>query len=96
MVRPPEAEQQLAAQHQQALQDAQAAAVARRQLLADADAGRATLSEMRRALLGKKVGDMATVVTPNGKRELEVLKLITIHDAAEEEISDADVAADKK
>jgi len=24
---------------------------------------------------------MATVITPNGKRELEVLKLATIHDA---------------
>jgi len=29
---------------------------------------------------GKKVGDMATIVTPNGKRELEILKLTTIHD----------------
>jgi transcription elongation factor GreA len=28
------------------------------------------------------VGDVATIVTPNGKRELEVLKLITIHDEA--------------
>src|ERR1700678_4222789 len=35
------------------------------------------------ALQGKKVGDVATVVTPNGKRELEVLKLMTIHDVAE-------------
>ena len=42
-----------------------------------------TTSPIGRALLGKKVGDMATVVTPNGKRELEVLKLITIHDASE-------------
>jgi hypothetical protein len=32
-------------------------------------------------------------VTPNGKRELEVLKLITIHDEVEAEISDKDVAA---
>jgi transcription elongation factor GreA len=30
--------------------------------------------------MGKKVGDTATVVTPNGNRELEVLKLATIHD----------------
>ena len=30
----------------------------------------------------KKVGDISEVVTPNGKRELEVLKLITIHDEA--------------
>jgi transcription elongation factor GreA len=42
-----------------------------------------TTSPIGRALLGKKVGDVATVVTPNGKRELEILKLITIHDAAE-------------
>jgi len=41
-----------------------------------------TTSPIGRALLGKEVGDMATVVTPNGKRELEVLKLATIHDAA--------------
>jgi len=42
-----------------------------------------TTSPIGRALLGKKVGDTATVVTPNGKRELEILKLVTIHDAAE-------------
>jgi transcription elongation factor GreA len=47
-----------------------------------------TTSPIGRALLGKKIGDVATVVTPNGKRELEVLKLTTIHDVA------ADVAAD--
>jgi transcription elongation factor GreA len=52
-----------------------------------------TTSPIGRALLGKQVGDTATVVTPNGKRELEVLKLITIHDEVEEEISDKDVAA---
>ena len=39
-----------------------------------------TTSPIGRALLGKKVGDTSEVVTPNGKRELEVLKLITIHD----------------
>ncbi len=55
-----------------------------------------TTSPIGRALLGKKIGDVATVVTPNGKRELEVLKLITIHDEVEEEISDADVAAGEK
>ena len=43
-----------------------------------------TTSPIGRALLGKKVGDIATVETPNGKRELEVLKLVTIHDAGEE------------
>jgi transcription elongation factor GreA len=52
-----------------------------------------TTSPIGRALLGKQVGDTATVVTPNGKRELEVLKLITIHDEVEEEISDKDAAA---
>ena len=42
-----------------------------------------TTSPIGRALVGKQVGDVATVVTPGGKRELEVLKLITIHDAKE-------------
>jgi transcription elongation factor GreA len=42
-----------------------------------------TTSPIGRALLNKKVGDSTTVVTPNGKRELEVLSLTTIHDAAE-------------
>ncbi|MGD0889227.1 MAG: transcription elongation factor GreA [Acidobacteriaceae bacterium] len=52
-----------------------------------------TTSPIGRALLGKKVGDVATVVTPNGKRELEVLKLTTIHDVVEKDISDADGVA---
>ena len=39
-----------------------------------------TTSPIGRSLIGKQVGDTATVVTPNGKRELEILKLITIHD----------------
>jgi transcription elongation factor GreA len=39
-----------------------------------------TTSPIGRALLGKEVGDVAVVITPNGKRELEVLKLATIHD----------------
>ena len=39
-----------------------------------------TTSPIGRALVGKEIGDVATVVTPNGKRELEVLKLATIHD----------------
>jgi transcription elongation factor GreA len=42
-----------------------------------------TTSPIGRGLIGKQVGDMAVVVTPNGKRELEVLKLTTIHDEAE-------------
>ena len=41
-----------------------------------------TTSPIGRALMGKRVGDTAVVVTPNGKRELEILKLITIHDEA--------------
>ena len=41
-----------------------------------------TTSPIGRGLVGKRVGDVAVVVTPNGKRELEVLKLITIHDEA--------------
>ncbi len=43
-----------------------------------------TTSPIGRGLVGKRVGDVATVVTPNGKRELEVLKLSTIHDEAGE------------
>jgi transcription elongation factor GreA len=39
-----------------------------------------TTSPIGRALMGKKVGDVSTVVTPNGARELEVLKLVTVHD----------------
>ena len=42
-----------------------------------------TSSPIGRALMGKKVGDSATVVTPTGKRELELLSLTTIHDEAE-------------
>lgn len=43
-----------------------------------------TTSPIGRSLVGKELGDIATVVTPNGKRELEVLKLTTIHDSAAE------------
>jgi len=42
-----------------------------------------TTSPIGRALLNKKVGDSAIVVTPAGKREMEILNLITIHDEAE-------------
>src|SRR6516164_3115177 len=41
-----------------------------------------TTSPIGRALMGKKVGDVSEVVTPAGKRELEVLRLTTIHDEA--------------
>lgn len=44
-----------------------------------------TTSPIGRGLIGKQVGDVATIVTPNGKRELEVLKLVTMHDEAEAE-----------
>ena len=43
-----------------------------------------TTSPIGRSLIGKEIGDIATVTTPNGKRELEVLKLTTIHDASAE------------
>jgi transcription elongation factor GreA len=50
----------------------------------DVTAGKvSTTSPIGRALLNKKVGDTVTVVTPTGKRELEVLALTTIHDGAE-------------
>jgi transcription elongation factor GreA len=44
-----------------------------------------TTSPIGRALLNKKVGDETTVITPNGKRELEILALTTIHDEAGQE-----------
>jgi len=44
-----------------------------------------TSSPIGRALMGKKVGDTTLVVTPNGKRELEVLSLTTIHDEAQQQ-----------
>ena len=50
----------------------------------DVAAGKiSTTSPIGRALLNKKVGDSTTVVTPNGKRELEILRLTTMHDEAE-------------
>jgi len=52
----------------------------------DVPAGKiSTTSPIGRALLNKKVGDSAQVVTPAGKRELEILKLTTIHDDSEAE-----------
>jgi transcription elongation factor GreA len=41
-----------------------------------------TTSPIGHGIVGKKVGDVATIVTPNGKRQLEILKLTTIHDEA--------------
>jgi len=51
---------------------------------ADAPNGKiSTTSPIGRALLGKEVGDVAKVQSPGGMKELEVLKLTTIHDALE-------------
>jgi transcription elongation factor GreA len=52
-----------------------------------------TTSPIGRGLVGKQVGDVATIVTPNGKRELEILKLTTIHDEAGEDEEDAENGA---
>jgi transcription elongation factor GreA len=50
---------------------------------ADAANGKiSTTSPIGRALLGKEVGDMARVQSPGGVKELEILRLRTIHDAA--------------
>ena len=44
-----------------------------------------TTSPIGRALIGKEVGDSVTIAIPSGKREMEVLKLTTIHDTAPDE-----------
>jgi transcription elongation factor GreA len=50
----------------------------------DVNAGKiSTTSPIGRALLNKQVGDTAQVVTPSGKREMEILRLTTMHDKAE-------------
>src|ERR1700742_2448637 len=50
----------------------------------DVAAGKiSTSSPIGRALLNKKVGDTAAVVTPHGNREREILNLTTIHDQPE-------------
>jgi transcription elongation factor GreA len=50
----------------------------------DVTAGKiSTTSPIGRALLNKKVGDSAVVVTPGGNREMEILKLSTMHDLAQ-------------
>jgi transcription elongation factor GreA len=56
-----------------------------------------TTSPIGRGLVGKRPGDVAIIVTPNGKRELEILKLTTIHDeAGEGEQESAAVASNGK
>jgi transcription elongation factor GreA len=39
-----------------------------------------TTSPIGRALLNRKVGDEVQVATPAGKKEFEVVRLVTIHD----------------
>jgi len=48
-----------------------------------------TTSPIGRGIVGKRVGDTATIQTPNGRRQLEILKLTTIHDEADEGQSEA-------
>jgi len=52
---------------------------------ADAPNGRiSTSSPIGRSLLGKEVGDQVKVVIPGGVKEFEILKLLTMHDLADE------------
>jgi transcription elongation factor GreA len=39
-----------------------------------------TTSPIGRGLMSKQVGDVAEITTPGGKKELEILKLVTMHD----------------
>jgi transcription elongation factor GreA len=49
---------------------------------ADAANGKiSTTSPIGRALLGKEEGDVVRVTSPGGVKELEILKLTTVHDA---------------
>ncbi|MGA2197707.1 MAG: transcription elongation factor GreA [Bryobacteraceae bacterium] len=51
---------------------------------ADAANGKvSTTSPIGRSLLGKEVGDVVRFQSPGGMKELEVLKLTTIHDAVD-------------
>ena len=51
---------------------------------ADAPNGKvSTTSPIGRALLGKEVGDSVKVQSPGGVKELDILKLATIHDVVE-------------
>lgn len=51
---------------------------------ADAANGKiSTTSPIGRALLGKEVGDVVRVNSPGGLKELEILKLTTIHELTE-------------
>jgi len=53
----------------------------------DADAAKgliSTTSPIGRAFLNKEPGDTVKVVTPGGSRQFEIVKLLTIHDEAQE------------
>jgi transcription elongation factor GreA len=51
---------------------------------ADVESGLiSTSSPIGRAILNKEEGDEITVVTPSGRREFELIKVITIHDEAD-------------
>ena len=52
-----------------------------------------TTSPIGRGIVGKRVGDVVTIVTPNGKRELEILKLTTVHDEAGDDEENDEAAA---
>jgi transcription elongation factor GreA len=41
-----------------------------------------TTSPIGRALLNRKVGDEVQVATPAGKKEFEIVRLVTIHEEA--------------
>src|ERR1700674_71892 len=63
----------------------------------DVAAGRiSTTSPIGRALLNKKVGDTAMVVTPGGSREMEVLKLSTMHDLAEAKLAELEAEPERE
>jgi len=48
---------------------------------ADAEKGLiSTTSPIGKALLNRKVGDEIEVATPNGKKEFEIMRLVTIHE----------------
>jgi len=55
-----------------------------------------TTSPIGRALLNKKVGDTATVVTPGGSREMEILKLSTMHDLAEAKLAELEAEPERE
>jgi transcription elongation factor GreA len=51
----------------------------------EADAGKgciSTSSPLGRGMLGKEVGDVVKIQIPGGVREMEILRLTTIHDSA--------------